>query len=110
MRVWKNFRTNMMYWRFRYVTRNRIRLRQWWNRRRSSARVVPGYSPYRGGVSAMPLYRSTRQRSWIALGALVILLTVLTVGVQQTTVNPVLVYVIGTAIVVGCLYWALRGM
>jgi hypothetical protein len=110
MRLWKDFRTNLMYWRFRHITRNRLRLRQWWHRRRSGPAAPPGYSPSRARGTAMPMYRSSRQRTWIALGAMVILLTALTVGVQQTTINPGFVYLIGTAIVVGCIYWALRGM
>jgi hypothetical protein len=109
MRLWKDFRTNMMYWRFRYVTRNRLRLRQWWNRRRSGSFSSAAPNPYRGQTGYRPTYRSSRQRSWIALGAMVILLTALTIGVEQTTINPGFVYLVGTLIVVGAIYWALRG-
>jgi hypothetical protein len=110
MRLWKDFRTNMMYWRFRYVTRNRLRFRQWLNRRRSAPRAVPSYTGYRERGAAFRVYRSSWQRSWAALGAMVILLTALKVGVDQTTVNPGLVYALGTLVVVGCIYGALRGV
>jgi hypothetical protein len=109
MRLWKDFRTNMMYWRFRYITRNRLRLRQWWHRRRSASASPVAPSPYRGYANYRPAYRTSRRRSWIALGAMVVLLTALTVGVEQTTINPGLVYLVGTLIVVGAIYWALRG-
>jgi hypothetical protein len=110
MRLWKDFRTNMMYWRFRYITRNRLRLRQWWHRRRATPRAVPRYGGYRERGTAYSSYRSTRQRTWIALGAMIVLLTALKVGVDQTTINPGLVYAVGTLIVVGAMYWALRGV
>lgn len=110
MRLWKDLRTNMMYWRFRHITRNRLRLKQWWNRRRSPSRPVAVPSPYRGVTGRYPTYGRTRQRSWMALAALVILLTALKVGVEQTVVNPGLVNALGILVIVGCMYWALRGV
>jgi hypothetical protein len=110
MRLWKDFRTNLMYWRFRHITRNRLRLRQWRNRRRSSPRLAAAYSPYRGRPMYTPVYGASRQRSWIALGVMVVLLTGLSVGAQQTYINPTFVSLIGTLVVVGCVYWALRGV
>lgn len=110
MKMWKDFRTNLMYWRFRHVTRNRLRLRSWWQRRRTP-RTPAGYTPYRArGVSSRPTYSAhSARRSWLSLTALVVLLTALSVGVRQTYISPGFVYIIGSLIVVGCIYWALRG-
>ena len=107
MRVWKSFRVNMMYWRFRYVTRNRLRLQSWWNARRRPARPT---SPYRERGSAMYAYArpSVNRRSWLALLVMVGLLTVLTVYANSTFIAPGLVYAAGALIVIGCVYWALR--
>lgn len=110
MKVWKSFRVNMMYWRFRYITRNRLRLRAWWNARRRPQRPSP--APYRERGSALYAYSggATRTRSWTALLAMVVLLTALTVYVRTTLIAPGLVYAVGALIVVGCAYWALRGV
>lgn len=111
MKMWKDFRTNMMYWRFRHITRNRLLLRSWWQRRRSISRTPAGFAAYRErGLATQASYRyHSRQRSWIALGAMVILLTALSVGVRQTYVTPGFVYIIGSLVVVGSVYTALRG-
>ena len=109
-KLWKDFRVNLMYWRFRHITRNRLRFRQWRNQHRSPSRPVTTPNPYRGYAATAPLYRRSRQRTWIALAALVILLTGLKVGVEQTIVNPGLVYALGVLIIVGCTYWALRSV
>src|SRR5690349_931542 len=97
VRVWKSFRVNMMYWRFRYVTRNRLRLQSWWNARRRPARPT---SPYRERGSAMYAYArpSVNRRSWLALLVMVGLLTVLTVYANSTFIAPGLVYAAGALI------------
>jgi hypothetical protein len=104
-RLWKDFRTNLMYWRFRHITRNRLRVQSWWNRRRQ-----PAPTPYRPRASATYVYPYTNRRSWIAFFALVILLTALTVLAKQVFINPTIVYGIGALIVVGTIYWAMRGI
>lgn len=104
MRMWKSFRTNMMYWRFRYITRNRLRLQSWYNRRRQPA---PSYRPR--GVSTF-VYRRSGRRSWIALLVMVILLTALHVAGHYTTISSAVSYLASTLIVIGCIYWALRGV
>ncbi len=107
-KLWKDFRVNLMYWRFRHVTRNRLRLQSWWNARRRPSRPV---SPYRERGSAM--YASGRpganRHSWLILLIMVVLLTALTVYANSTFIAPGLVYAVGALIVAGCIYWALRG-
>jgi hypothetical protein len=110
IRLWKRLRTNMMYWRFRYVTRNRLRMRQWWSRHKPARRPArPVYSGARGRGTAAFVYHGSARRSWTAMAALVILLTALTYLVGKTYVNPGLVYLAGTIVVVGSIYYALRG-
>ncbi len=112
MKLWKSFRVNLMYWRFRYITRNRLRLQAWWNSRRRP-KVTTGSSSFRPRASAMyyPVGASSSQRhSWIAFGAMIVLLTALTSVAGQIYIAPTLVYAIGTLILVGCIYWGLRGV
>lgn len=109
---WKTLRTNMMYWRFRYITRNRLRLRSWWSRRRQPGRPSMAssypYSPARARGTAFYVHSRSRAHTWIALAIMVVLLTALTVLVNQRYVNPAIVYAAGSLIVVGSVYWALR--
>lgn len=108
---WKEFRTNMMYWRFRHITRNRMRLRSWWQRHRPRARgAVPRPSMYRERGQASVVYRGSTRNSWTALLAMVSLLTALSVYVNHIFVNSGFVYLIESLIVVGSIYWALRGV
>jgi hypothetical protein len=95
-----------MYWRFRYLTRNRLRLQSWWNRRRNP-RPAYGFRPR--GAAAM-VYRRSGRRSWTALLALVVLLTALSVSTQYVTYNGALYFALRMAIYIGCLYYALRGV
>lgn len=100
-RVWKDFRTNLMYWRFRHITRNRLRLQNWARRRGS----VPVARP-RG--SATYVYRRSGKRTWAALLIMVALLTALQVLPQYVAVAPSLTWGLGALVVVSTTYWALR--
>lgn len=117
-RLWKDLKTNWMYWRFRYITRNRLRLRSWWNRRRPSLgsrrspsirtqRPVDSYRPR--GTAAFVSGRSSK-RAWALLLGMVIVLTALSAWATSTYVSPALVYGIGALVVVGTVYAALRGL
>ncbi|MGH2442276.1 MAG: hypothetical protein ACRDFX_03810 [Chloroflexota bacterium] len=115
MKLWKDFRTNLMYWRFRHITRNRLRLRSWWSHQHLSGRLnrSPRTStPYAGsrwrGTATYVQYRSPK-RTWMLLIGMVILLTLLQVWAQHTVIAPVLIYALGVLIVVGAMYTALRG-
>lgn len=113
VRWWKDLRTNMMYWRFRHVTRNRLRLRAWMaaRRRRPPQAAYGGRQavPFRPrGVATAVYYGRTQRRTWIAVGAMVVLLTALKTAAQQTYINPSLAYGAGALIVVAAIYWALR--
>jgi hypothetical protein len=100
----KRLRTNMMYWRFRYVTRNRIKLQAWWNRRRHPR---PGAVRPRGGAAIV--YRHTARRTWIALVSMVGLLTALSVAIDQGfSINSYLAYGVKWGIIIGAVYWALQ--
>jgi hypothetical protein len=92
-----------MYWRFRYITRNRHRFQSWMRQRRPST----GYRP-RG--AAAHVSRRSGRRTWLALIALIVLLTALSALAHRVYINPALVYAVGTLIVVGSIYWALRGL
>jgi hypothetical protein len=110
MKLWKSFRVNLMYWRFRYITRNRLRLQAWWNTRRRQQTPAGAYRP-RASAMYYPVGPSSSQRhSWTAFGAMVLLLTALTTLAGQVYIAPSLVYAIGTLILVGCIYWGLRGV
>jgi hypothetical protein len=114
MRLWKDLRTNMMYWRFRHITRNRLRLKNWWARRRPtggrSSIGAPAYSrPFERGLAAR-VYHGSQRRSLTAFAALIILLTALSALAHRVFISPGLVYLIGTLIIVGCVYYALRGI
>lgn len=116
-RVWKNLKTNWMYWRFRYITRNRLRLRSWWNHRRSSlggkrpALTVqrPGNS-YRPRATATYVTGRSSKRAWALLLGMVLALTALSAWATSTYVSPALVYAIGSLVVVATVYTALRGL
>lgn len=114
-KLWKDFRTNLLYWRFRNITRNRLRLQNWWNTRRPGARRISrppaGYAPYRARGTAMYYTggRSSRQ-TWIILMVMVALLTALTVAANSVVIFPGLVTAIGALIVVGAIYLAMRGI
>jgi hypothetical protein len=112
-RPWKALLTNMMYWRFRYITRNRLRFRSWLARRRqSSAPSYPGptsrVTRFRPRGSASFTYSHSPARSWGALIAIVVLLTALSVLANHVVVPSFLVYGLGALIVVGILYWTLQ--
>jgi hypothetical protein len=114
MRLWRDLRTNMMYWRFRHVTRNRLRLKSWWARRRPNGRRLqpggPTYArPFERGLASR-VYGSSQRRSLTAFAALVILLTALSALANRVFISPGLVYLIGTLIIIGCIYYALRSV
>lgn len=117
-RRWKDLKTNSMYWRFRYVTRNRLRLRAWWNHRRNALqgqrsrslgaqRAGASYRP-RGSVTFVSARSS--KRAWGLVLGMVLALTALSTWANSTVVAPALVYGIGSLVVVGTVYVALRGL
>jgi hypothetical protein len=55
-------------------------------------------------------YRSSQRRSLTALAGLVLGLTALSALAYYVYISPGIVYLIGTLIVVGCFYYALRGV
>lgn len=118
MRVWKNLKTNWMYWRFRYITRNRLRLRSWWNHRRSSLpgtrspglRMQTPGNTYRPRASAQYITPRSSRRAWGLLLVMVVALTALSAWANSTYVSPALVYAIGSLVVVATVYTALRGL
>ena len=103
IRLWKNFRVNLMYWRFRHITRNRLRFQSWYRRRQP----VQGFRP-RG--SAAYVHRRSGNRSWIALFVLVAALTALRVWGNHSSVSNTLVWILSIAVIAGILYWAMRGI
>jgi hypothetical protein len=46
----------------------------------------------------------------MAFGAMIVLLTALRSWASFVFVSPALIYLLGTAVVVGTIYWALRGI
>ena len=106
-KLWKAFRISLMYWRFRHMTRNRLRFQSWWNVRRRTSRPV---SPYRERGTALHAYSRTSvsRKSWTALLVMVVLLTALRVYSDSTNIAPGLVYITGLAVIAGCIYWAVR--
>jgi hypothetical protein len=117
-RRWKEFKTNWMYWRFRYVTRNRLRLRSWWNHRRTAMgthgsprmRMQRPQATYRPRASAAFVHPRSSKRAWGLLLGMVLALTALSAWANSTYVSPALVYGIGSLVVVGAVYVALRGL
>jgi hypothetical protein len=117
-RLWKDLKTNWMYWRFRYVTRNRLRLRSWWNRRRpslgarrsGSIHVQRPRDTYRPQGSAAFVYGRSSKQAWGLLLSMVLALTALSAWANSTYVSPAVVYAIGSLVVVGAVYAALRGL
>jgi len=102
-RLWKNFKTNFMYWRFRHLTRNRLRLQSWWYRRRQGPKI------YRPRATATFVISGSRRRSWTALGAMVVALTILRFY-GEPRIGSTFVYLLSSLIVIAALYWALRGV
>lgn len=109
-RLWKNFRTNLMYWRFRYITRNRLRLRNWWMAQRRRPRGLPAGASFRPRASASQIRYSvgSRRRTWAALLTMIVLLTGLSALADRVLIAPGIVYAIGSLIVIACAYWALK--
>lgn len=109
MRMWKSFRTNMMYWRFRYITRNRLRLQSWFRRRQAPHMARPTYARnYHARGTAASVYHRSSRRSWIILFIMVAMLTALRVWSNHSNVNATLVYVLGVVVIIGSLYWAVN--
>lgn len=121
-KLWKDFRTNLMYWRFRHITRNRLRLKSWWARRRQpgnraklyTADRTRGYAPYGYGSrergTAAYVYGRSQRRSLIALAAMVILLTAASATAHRVYISPGIDYAINSLIIIGCIYYALKGV
>lgn len=100
-RIWKDFRTNLMYWRFRHVTRNRLRLQSWARHRGP----VPTSRPR---ASATYVYHRSGRRVWIILLVMVALLTALQALPRYVAIAPSLAWGLSALVVVGAIYWALR--
>jgi len=109
MKLWKAFRVNMMYWRFRYVTRNRLRFQAWMNSRRRPSTPSTSFRP-RASAMYYPTGSAGQRRSWEAFGGMIVLLTALTSIAGQIYISPSLVYAIGTLIIVLGIYVGLRGV
>ncbi|MGH2447996.1 MAG: hypothetical protein ACRDFS_05270 [Chloroflexota bacterium] len=105
----KSLRVNLMYWRFRYITRNRMRLQAAWYRHRQPHNRTYAQQQFKPRGSASTLYRSSATRTWIIFVAMVIILTIFSVAGTQTTVNGTLLYGLMALTVVGAIYLALRG-
>lgn len=103
--LWKRFRVNLMYWRFRHVTRNRLRFQAWYRQRRRPPSY--GYRP-RGG--AAHVYRRSGKRVWIILLATVGVLTALRVLSFHVSVGGGLVYLLSALVIIAAIYWAMRGV
>ena len=104
IRLWKNFRVNLMYWRFRHITRNRLRLQSWWNRRQMPARA------YRPRGSAAYVYRRSSRRAWIGLLIVVAVLTAITVAGRHLGLAETIIYLLNAVVVGGAIYWAIRAL
>jgi hypothetical protein len=59
------------------------------------------------GSASYVHYRSAR-KTWIALLGMILALTALSALVQRSYVNPGIVYLVGTLIVIAAIYWAMR--
>lgn len=103
-RMLKDLRTNMMYWRFRYVTRNRLRLQSAWYRRRQPRPV------YRPRASATFVYRRSTRKLWIALLVMVGVLTALSIASQRQLLSPTLSYAASSLVIIASIYWALKNL
>ena len=100
--LWKKFRTNLLYWRFRYVTRNRLRLQQAFNRR-----TAPTAVPYRGRATALyPGVRASRL-TWIAFLLVVCILTALQVAETRALISHTLMLA-GAVTTVGSVFYYLQ--
>jgi hypothetical protein len=106
-KLWKNLRTNMMYWRFRYITRNRLRLRSWLALRKGPRMTIVPPRPRERAVASYS-YQHSARGTWLALLAMVLLLTGLKVLANYYYIIPSIVYAIGMLIVVGAIYLSLR--
>lgn len=118
-RILKDLRTNFMYWRFRYITRNRLRLQSAWYKRRQprpgarSFRPAPG--AFRGGVgtvrergTAQYVVRRAARRTWIVLLVMVALLTAVSYLGQHGYIAGSLVYPLQSLVVILSIYYSLR--
>ena len=103
--IWKDFRVNLMYWRFRHITRNRLRFQAWFRQRRQPRAF--GYRP-RGGAAFV--YRRSGRRTWTALLVMVCALTALRVLSWHVDISGSLVYLLSALVIIGTFYWALRGV
>jgi hypothetical protein len=107
-KLWKDLKVNFMYWRFRNITRNRLRLQSWWASRRGRSGASPVYRP-RASALHYPRSSTRTRRSWIALLVMIALLTAVSVAGKQGAIPPGIGWAVDALVVVGCLYWAMRG-
>ncbi|GAC1467979.1 MAG: hypothetical protein NVS2B16_16550 [Chloroflexota bacterium] len=103
-RMIKDLRTNMMYWRFRYITRNRLRLQSAWYRRRQPRPV------YRPRATAPFVYRRSSSKTWIALLVMVAMLTAISVATNRGYVPSGLNSLASVLVVIAAIYWATKNM
>ena len=105
IQLWKNLRVNLMYWRFRHVTRNRLRLQAWLRQRRPPPRL--GYRP-RGSARVVRYHNA--QRTWAIFIALVVVLTALQILGARSEINGTLVWGLSVVAVIAALYAALQSV
>jgi hypothetical protein len=115
MRIWKAFRINLMYWRFRYVTRNRLRFQNWYHRRfRSGGGSRTGFGGYgRAGYgnwrergTAAYVYRSSGKRTWTILLVAMVIIT----AIRSSSISPTLAFGLSTLVLIAAAYWAMKGV
>jgi hypothetical protein len=110
-RIWKGVKVWFLYWRFRNITRNRLRLQAWYRKRQPMGGYRPRGISYdtRPRASAAYVYRRSSGRSWALLLGMVVILTLLRYLGNQGELSSTLVYALSTLTVVLALYAALRG-
>lgn len=103
-KAWRNFRTSLIYWRFRYITRNRLRFRSWISRRNAPQMVIVP----RPRATASYVHQHSVRRTWALLIGMTLILTALKVLASEVYIFPSLVYAVGALVVVGAVYSAVR--
>jgi|SRR5579875_786478 len=105
IQLWKNFRVNLMYWRFRHITRNRLRFQAWMRQRRQTP--VTGFRP-RGSARIVRYHNS--QRTWVIFLIMVAVLTALQVAGSRSDISGTLLWGLSGLTIVAAIYAALRSM
>jgi hypothetical protein len=100
MQAWKELRIRWMYWRYRYITRNRQRLMARWWRLRSPGRR-PTYEPvYRARGQAA--WVSTRRggRTWLILAVTVVAISIFQHYAHQRGLSTDITFLVDVAILI----------